>query len=69
MVLGIVYGLGATELIILIILFIFLAPFALGIYILSKYLWGDYKACPHCAEKIKGAARICRYCGREVIHV
>jgi hypothetical protein len=64
-------GLGSVELIIifLFILCILLVPLAIGIYILTKYLWGDYKACPHCAEKIKGAAKICRYCGREVIHV
>jgi hypothetical protein len=68
MVLGIVYGLGATELII-IFLFILFFPLAIVIYFLAKYLWGDYKACPHCAEKIKGAAKVCRYCGREVIHV
>ena len=27
---------------------------------------GDTRACPHCAETIKKAARVCRYCGREV---
>lgn len=24
------------------------------------------KTCPHCAEKIKGDAKVCRYCHREV---
>jgi hypothetical protein len=23
----------------------------------------DYKTCPKCAERIRGAARVCRYCG------
>jgi hypothetical protein len=66
-------GLGAMELIIIFLIFLFLllplVLLAMGIYILCKYLWGDYKACPHCAEKIKGAARVCRYCGQEAIHV
>ena len=27
---------------------------------------GDTRACPWCAESIKKAARICRFCGRDV---
>ena len=27
---------------------------------------GDTRRCPHCAEWIKKAARICRFCGRDV---
>lgn len=26
----------------------------------------DSRPCPHCAESIRRAARICRYCGRDV---
>ena len=26
----------------------------------------DTKTCPHCAEQIKRAANVCRYCGRDV---
>ena len=26
----------------------------------------DQRDCPHCAERIKGAAKVCRYCNREV---
>ena len=26
----------------------------------------DIRACPHCAETIKQAARMCRFCGRDV---
>jgi hypothetical protein len=27
---------------------------------------GETKVCPHCAERIKRAAKVCRYCGRDV---
>ena len=27
---------------------------------------GDTKECPYCAESIKKAARVCRFCGRDV---
>src|SRR5262245_36838000 len=27
---------------------------------------GDVKSCPFCAETIKKAAKVCRYCGRDV---
>ncbi len=26
----------------------------------------DRRACPHCAEPIRHAAKVCRYCGRDV---
>jgi len=27
---------------------------------------GDTRPCPHCAEPIRRAAKVCRFCGREV---
>jgi hypothetical protein len=27
------------------------------------------KTCPHCAERIQEAAKICRYCQRDVVNV
>ena len=39
-------------------------------YFLAKYLTViGGKACPHCAEKIKGAAKVCRYCHMDVTGV
>ncbi|HUN95780.1 MAG TPA: hypothetical protein VMU69_06020 [Bradyrhizobium sp.] len=41
-----------------------------GIYLFVGWLGRRYnaqfKVCEHCAERIKPAAKICRYCGREV---
>ena len=59
-------GLGMPEVLVLLILAVI--GIAIAIVIFKFVLGGgwDQKACPHCAEKIKGAARVCRFCGRVV---
>lgn len=32
----------------------------------SEFADADMQPCPHCAESIKRAAKVCRFCGREV---
>jgi hypothetical protein len=67
-------GIGMGELLIILAILLFFACagaiiFA-GFYFLTKYLSGaGAKACPHCGEKIKEAAKICRYCQRDVASV
>ncbi len=29
--------------------------------------WSDSKECPFCAERVKARARICRFCGRDLV--
>ncbi len=58
-------GLGLGE--IIIVLFLFFGVIATIFYFLAKYLTiiGG-KGCPYCGERIKKAAKICRYCQRDV---
>lgn len=61
-------GLGMGE-IILILMFLgcLVAVVFAAFYFLAKYLMGSGgKTCPHCAEKIREAAKICRHCQRDV---
>ncbi|HEY6400380.1 MAG TPA: hypothetical protein VI479_03155 [Blastocatellia bacterium] len=62
-------GIGELILILVVLLGIFAAVFA-GIFFLVKYqAGGGGKTCPHCAEKIQAAAKVCRYCQRDVTGV
>jgi hypothetical protein len=60
-------GIGVGEILLLLILaFLALMVFVV-FYFISKYLGAiGGKACPYCAEKIKAAAKICRFCQRDV---
>ena len=65
-------GIGLVEIIlILILLGLFVVLIFAAIYFLAKYLnaSGGGKLCPHCAERIQKAAKICRYCQRDVASV
>ncbi len=44
----------------------FLPPIAFIHSLLVKNYETDYKECPFCAERIKKAAKVCRFCGREI---
>lgn len=34
--------------------------------VLAKREAGEFKTCPRCAEKVRRAARVCRYCGADL---
>jgi hypothetical protein len=65
-------GIGLVELIVILILLGgFVGLIFAAFYFLAKYLnaSGGGKICPHCAERIQKAAKICRYCQRDVADV
>jgi hypothetical protein len=61
-------ALGLFELLILLILMTGAAVAIIGalLVLTGRLQIGNFKTCPHCAERIRQAARICRYCQREV---
>jgi len=63
-------ALGMGEVIVILFLFGVIAVIFAAFYFLAKYLTliGG-KTCPHCAEKIQEAAKVCRYCQRDVANV
>ena len=63
-------GLGMAEVILILILFGAVGLIFAAFYFLAKRLSiiGG-KTCPHCAEKIKGAAKVCRHCRLDVTGV
>ena len=64
-------GLGTQEIIILLIplliITVIVIPIAcLIIWFMKKNKHAGMKRCQYCAEMIQAAARVCRFCGREV---
>ena len=65
-------GIGLGEIIlILILLGGFVGPIFAVIYLLKRLNTRatSGKICPHCAERIQKAAKVCRYCQRDVTDV
>jgi hypothetical protein len=61
---------GAWEIIVILFLFGFIGVIFAAFYFLAKYLSTiGGKTCPHCAVKINGAAKVCRYCHLDVTGV
>ena len=61
-------SIGLFELVILLIVLMGAAVMMVAalLALTGKLQLGSFKTCPHCAERIRPAARICRYCQREV---
>jgi uncharacterized protein UPF0547 len=65
-------GIGMGELLLIMILLLgggSMVTFAIFYFLAKRLTIIGGKTCPHCAEKIKEAAKICRYCQRDVTGV
>jgi predicted amidophosphoribosyltransferase len=64
-------SIGLGEIIVILFLFGAICVVFAAVYFLAKYLnaSGGAKICPHCAERIQKAAKVCRYCQRDVADV
>ena len=65
-------GLAMGEIIIILILLGAIGMLFACFYFALKYMNAmatSFKTCPHCAERIQKAAKVCRYCQRDVADV
>jgi len=65
-------GLGLVEIIMILSLLGLLVALIFALIYWSKILntiATSGKICPHCAERIRKAAKVCRYCQRDVADV
>lgn len=70
-------GLGLGEIILILFLFGFAIAIGVVFWLVGNHVQNralnriqkELKTCPYCAEQIKRAAKICRYCQRDVASV
>jgi predicted amidophosphoribosyltransferase len=62
-------SLGFYEGIVILVFLVIASIMAGFVWLGSRSIRKALKACPHCAERIKPAAKICRYCQRDVASV
>jgi predicted amidophosphoribosyltransferase len=62
-------GLGFYEGIVILVFLVIASIMAGFVWLGGRSIQKELKTCPHCAERIKPAAKICRYCQRDVVEI